>query len=243
MKIWTKLRERLRAYDDAHNFTCDICGREVFGGERVCEGCFRALEWNDKTVCPFCGRRVKEPGACLDCKEKPLSVRKARSVCVHEGEAARLVVRFKRGAKYLYRTLAELSVPLADREFPEVDMLVGVPMSEKAQKKRGYNQSALFAERLAELLQKTYAQPVSKPRETASQKFLGRREREKNLEGCFHVDDRKAVKGKKILIVDDTLTTGATVSELASALKRAGAADVTALTFTSVEKKHPFGVK
>ncbi len=243
MNIFRWLREKFKQYDDGHNFTCDICGREVFFGERVCAVCDGALSWNDKTICPFCGRKVGESGACLDCKQKPLGVVRARSVCVHEGEAARLVVRFKRGERYLYRTLAELSYPLARREFSEVDMIVGVPMTERARKKRGYNQSELYAARLAELLQKQAFSPVEKRRETGVQKFLGRADREKNLEGCFHVKDRKSVKGKRILIVDDTLTTGATVSELARVLKRAGAAETYALTFTSVRNKYPFGKK
>ena len=77
--------------------------------------------------------------------------------------------------------------------------------------------------------------------EGEGQKLLGVRERAKNLEGCFFVTDRKAVKGKRILLVDDTLTTGATLSELAGRLKRAGASKVYALTFTGVENKFPFG--
>lgn len=242
MNLLSAIRGRVKGYDDAHNFTCDVCGREVFAGERVCQPCRGALPWNDGVICPYCGRRQKEEGTCLLCKEKPLGPVKARSVFVHEGEAARLVVRFKRGEKYLYRTLAELSLPLFLREFSEVEAIMGVPMSERALKKRGYNQSELFAERLAELAKKPWFAPAVKRKETGAQKFLGRREREKNLEGCFHIKERKAVRGKKILIVDDTMTTGATVSELTGALKRAGAAEVYALTFTSVEDKHPFGL-
>ena len=83
--------------------------------------------------------------------------------------------------------------------------------------------------------------PAEKTRETEGQKFLGRKEREENLKGCFHVRDRKSVRGKRVLIVDDTLTTGATANELAGALLRAGAAEVGLITVTSVAKKFPFG--
>ncbi len=242
MKGLAFLRGILDRYDDAHNFTCDVCGREVFAGERVCAPCMRRLPWNDGTVCPFCGRRVKEPGTCLECKQKPLGVEKARSAFVHEGEAARLVVRFKRGARYLYRTMSALSVPILQREFAEAEAVTFVPMTPKAEKKRGYNQSRLLAEELARRSGKQFLDCAIKQRETAAQKFLGRLEREKNLERCFHITARKEVKGKRILIVDDTLTTGATVSELADALKRAGADTVYAFTFTSVENKHPFGL-
>ncbi len=237
MKLFDLLRKKIGAYDDATNFTCDICGREVFDGARVCAPCRAALPWNDSLICPFCGRRVKAEGTCIECKSRPLGVAYARSSFLHEKEASRLVVRYKRGEKYLFRTLSELALPLVEREFMAADTVVPIPMSEKGLKKRGYNQSELLAERLALLTGKKLVCAVVKRKETAAQKFLSRAERERNLEDSFHVALRKEVKGKKILIVDDTLTTGATVSSVANLLRRAGAAEVYAYTFTSVELK------
>ncbi len=241
MNFFRKLRETIKKYDDGHNFTCDVCGREVFQNERVCAPCKNVLPWNNVHVCPLCGRKVGEEGICLECKQKPVGVDMARSVFVHEGEAARLVVRFKKGKKYLYRALAELMLPLLQKEFSSVDALTFVPMTERAEKKRGYNQSRLLAEELAARCEKPVLNCVEKRKESKPQKSLGRTEREKNLEGCFHVTDRKAVKGKCILIIDDTFTTGSTVSVLSDALKRAGATGVYALTATSVRYKYPFG--
>jgi competence protein ComFC len=151
------------------------------------------------------------------------------------------VVRFKRGKKYLYRACAELSLPLLKEEFPEIDALTYVPMTAKAEKQRGYNQSRLLAEELSSRSGKSFVDAVEKRKDTAAQKTLGRKEREENLKGCFHVTDRGAVKGKRLLIIDDTLTTGATATELADCLRRAGAKSVCLLTITSVPKKNPFG--
>lgn len=239
MNLFHFLAEKIKKYDDTHNFTCDLCGREVFGGERVCEPCRKTLPWNDKNICPLCGRKVGEPGICLECKKKRLTVDKARSPLLHEGEAARIVLRAKK-QKYFYRTEAELMLPLLD-EFG-ADALVFVPMTEKAFKKRRYNQSRLVAEELSRQSGIPVLDAVKKIHETGAQKSLGRAEREKNLEGCFHVFDRKGVKNKHLLIIDDTLTTGSTVSELATVLKRAGAKEVCALTLTSVYDKNPFGI-
>ena len=241
MKVFAAIRARIKKYDDTHNFTCDVCGGEVFGGERICLRCNKTLPWNLSNICPFCGRRVKEEGTCMECKDKPLAVRRARSCFTHEGEAARLVSRFKKGEKYLYRTLAEVAKPLLEREFPEDAALTFVPMTERAEKQRGYNQSRLLAQDLADLSGRELLNAASKQKETPAQKSLGRRDREKNLEGAFHVFDRKAVKGKSIIIIDDTLTTGATSSELASVLLRAGAKDTYLLTITSVEDKGAVG--
>lgn len=242
MKFFKKLSACVAEYDEKQNFTCDVCGREVFGGERICAKCAALLPRNNGAVCPFCGRKVKEEGVCLECKEKPLSTEKARSVFTHEGEAAALVLRFKNGKKYLFRTLCDVLLPVYEREFADADGFVCVPMTEKAMKKRGYNQSRLLAEELARRTGKPFFDVSVKIRESAPQKSLGRREREKNLEGCFRVQDRAAIKGKTLVLVDDTLTTGATSSELADCLLRAGAKKVFLLTVTSAEKKDPFGI-
>lgn len=237
-----KFRRAAERYEEEHNFTCDICGREVFANERVCGICMGSLPWNNGVVCPLCGRKEGEAGVCLDCKERPLTVSKARSAFVHEGEAARLVVRYKRGEKYLFRTVCDLLFPLLGKEFPEADALTFVPMTQKAEKARGYNQSRLLAVELSGRSGIELLAPAEKRRETEAQKFLGRKERAENLLGCFHVSDKKAVKGRRILIIDDTLTTGATASELATALLRAGAARADLLTVTSVPRKDPFGI-
>lgn len=233
------LLERIRA---PHNFTCDVCGCEVFAGERVCARCERALPFNDHNVCPLCGRRVGEAGVCLECKRMPPGVAKARSVFLHEGEAARLVVRFKRGERYLAEALSGYMLPLLQREFADAVALTYVPMTPRAERRRGYNQSRVLAEALAARTGLPCISVAEKRRETASQKTLSRRLREENLAGCFRVTDRAAVAGKRLLIVDDTYTTGATVGELAHALRRAGAAEVFAITATSVEDKFPFGI-
>ncbi len=242
MKLFDFFKKKLKKYDDEVNFTCDICGREVFDGARVCHPCLKLLPWNDKNICPFCGRKVLEEGVCLECKQQPLKVKKARSALLYEGDAARLVLRFKTGEKFLFRTFAELSMSAIEREFPMCNAVTFIPMTRKAERKRGYNQSRLFAEEIAARTGKELLSVAEKRRETGAQKFLGRTEREKNLEGAFHITERKAVKDKSILIVDDTLTTGATVSELADALLRAKAKEVYAFTLTSAVNKHPFGL-
>ena len=241
MKLIQFIKDKISRYDDAHNFTCDNCGGEVFDGRRLCETCQEEMPYNNGSVCPFCGRRVREEGTCLDCKQKPLGVEKARSLFVYEGDAIRLVRFFKSGRKYLFRTFVEGMLPIVEKEFAEADCVTYVPMTKKAQKKRGYNQSRLLAEGLARATGKPLLDVAEKKRETADQRELTRAEREENMQNVFSVTDKAQVKDKKILIADDTLTTGATASALAEALKKAGAAAVYLITAASVEKKAPFG--
>lgn len=239
-EFFARMTERLNAYDASHNFTCDLCGREVFENERLCNACRTALPKID-LCCPFCGRRVREEGVCLECKKQPLAALKARSCFTHEGGAAALVLRFKKGEKYLVHTLAEEMAPLLEREFPDCDALTFVPMTKKAERARGYNQSRLLAEELSRRTGRELLDVAEKRKETKAQKTLGRAAREENLKGAFHLARRKAVRGRRILLVDDTMTTGATAGELASLLTRAGAERVCLLTFTSVEDRtlHP----
>ena len=241
IKFFSKIADWLRRYDDAHNFTCDICGREVFGGERVCAACAGALPFKRGHICPFCGRRVSEPGVCIECKDHRPAVGRARSCFVHEGDAAALVLRFKRGERYLVHALAEDLAPLLEREFSDCDALTFVPMTKRAERARGYNQSKLLAAELSRRTGRELLDVAEKRRETKAQKTLGRAAREANLKGAFHLVHRREVKGRRILIVDDTMTTGATAGELASLFYRAGAGWVGLITFTSVEDRtlHP----
>ena len=237
------IKEKITHYDDTHNFTCDNCEREVFDGRRLCDTCRAELPYNNGHVCPLCGRRIREPGVCLDCKQKPLALEKARSLFLYEGEAAGLIRAFKSGKKYLYRTFTEEMLPIVEKEFREADAVTFVPMTKRAQRRRGYNQSRLLAEGLSKATGKELIVAVEKTRENADQRALTRQEREENMKNVFKVSDKSAVKGRRILIADDTLTTGATASELALVLKKAGAGAVYLITVASVEKQAPFGYR
>lgn len=233
---FTRFRESVRAFCARRrlpNFTCDVCGAEVFGGERICRRCLQTLPVCGELRCAKCGRASGD-ALCSDCREMFPDFDRARSAFRHCGDAAKLVVRFKRGEKYLYEALAGQLLPLL-AEFSDIDFLTHIPMTERAVRKRGYNQSRLIAEELSRLSGIPAASPIEKIRETDSQKFLNRRDRAVNLKGCFRVKNREEVKDKRILILDDTMTTGATLSEAARCLKRAGAAAVFALTVTAVE--------
>lgn len=216
--------------------TCAACGAELYGGSRFCPHCLQTLPFNGGNICAKCGRAAAEAvPACLECKADMPAFRAARSAFRYEGEIVRLVKRFKTGGRHLAGAFAEAMLPLFSREFADTDFLACVPMTEKAVKKRGYNQSALLA---AELSARTgvpfEAELLVKTRETEAQKTLSRRERAENLGGSFRVHERAKCRGKKILLVDDVMTTGATANALAAALLRAGARSVYLLTAASV---------
>ena len=110
-------------------------------------------------------------------------------------------------------------------------------MSEKSELKRGFNQAYLLAKELAKLTDNRLIAPLIKHKDTPQQESLNKKARQENLLKCFKVIDAKAVKNKRILIVDDVLTTGATAHALAEKLKDKGAKSVYLLTVASVVKR------
>lgn len=227
-------RTRDKALKEAfpQGYTCEICGVEVFG-TRLCRKCMDGVEFISVS-CPVCGRKTKTESLCLECKAKAPKFDRAVSVFVYRDGAALLVKKFKSGKAYLKDYFAEL---LAERcvKFKGAEAVCFVPMTDKAKKKRGYNQSELLAKELAVKLElPVLDDAVIKIKDSAEQKSLTHSEREKNLLGCFKADG-KLVKGKKLILVDDVMTTGATADAVAAALKKRGAEKVFFAAVASVE--------
>ncbi|MGN1234714.1 MAG: ComF family protein [Christensenellaceae bacterium] len=218
----------LRSYEE--NFTCEVCGREVFHDEYYCETCRSALEWVGKRYCPVCGRRTGSEGLCLECSARRPIYDKGRSPFLYEGTIRIEMLRFKAGDAYLSVAFAREMLACLS-EFERIDCLLPVPMTKKRERLRGYNQAKL----LADYLSKKSGIPsadgvVIRVKEGDQQKYGTHRERRENVSGIFRVHDRVFCRGKHILIVDDIVTTGATADELARILLAAGAKEVNLLT-------------
>lgn len=216
-------------------FTCDACGVETFG-TNLCPSCLNDTTFNDKLSCPICGRKTARQEMCIECKAKPPLFDCAVSPLIYEGTAVRLIRKFKNGDAYLKDYFADLIVQKID-DFPKIDYITFVPMTKKAQRKRGYNQSKLLAESISTRLNIPVADAVEKIKDTSEQKSLSGKERAKNLEGSFREKNGKPLLDKNILLVDDILTTGATANAICLKLLRAGAKKVFLATVASVEYK------
>ena len=217
------------------NFTCDLCGKETFDDTNLCPDCRKKVTFNDGATCPVCGRKTATNKLCIECKAHAPVFDRAVSAMVYAEGGMGLVLKFKRGAAYMKDGFADMLEPKC-RLFEDVDGVCFIPMTARAERKRGYNQARLLAQELAERLNLPLLPVLIKTKDTKEQKSLTRRERENNLKGCFAAR-KSQVEGRKFLVVDDVMTTGATADEAAATLKKKGAKAVYFAFIASVEYK------
>jgi ComF family protein len=155
----------------------------------------------------------------------------------YEGTLRELIHLFKYGRmKPLARTLGANLVSALPRD-QRFDVVVPMPLHWRRQWQRGFNQAELLARRTA----RSYGIPVSNAvrriRSTAAQAGLSNAQRRENVAGAFQLRNRRAIEGRRVLLIDDVMTTGATASACALALKRGGAAAVTLLALARVDRR------
>lgn len=253
---WLKrLKKRIRTFANARGFTCDACGKELFDYpvHRLCDACEQSLRFNKERTCGKCGRKTLAEGVCLSCKTLAPRFDKGMSPFVYRGESASFVNRIKTSNPTLALYFAERMADCLIERCEELQgflgegegdlLLIPVPMTKARLRERGYNQAALLAERVFEVLQeKGYRvclreDILIKRRDTAQQKHMGFTARAENVAGAYHVADRVACRGQIIVLIDDILTTGATGSECASRLLSAGARQVFFLVGASLPEQ------
>lgn len=159
----------------------------------------------------------------------------AWSAGAYEGNLQKLIHLFKYSGIYtLARPLGARLVDAFPRSQP-IDAITAVPMHWWREWNRGYNQAELLAKEVAHHTGLPFVQPLRRARWSAPQAGLSDHDRRLNLRGAFAV--KKPLAGLRLLLVDDVLTTGATVSACSAALKRAGAARVSVLTLARADRR------
>jgi len=211
---------------------CPACGHSAdsIAAFPICSACMAGVSGYQGPCCNMCARPFasRYSMTCGDCLSDPPPFERAMSFSLYEGtlmEAIHLM-KFK-GARQIAR---QLSGMLSGLDLPPgADAIVPVPMTRAGLIKRGFNQSALVAAEQS----RSRGIPLRldllyKVKETPPQLGLTKKARQKNLRGAFRADH--AVKGMHVIVLDDVITTGATMRECARALKKAGASEVTALS-------------
>lgn len=219
------------------NLTCNFCRKEIFNGEYFCDDCKKELEnLKGGAYCLTCGRRTTIPTVrCFSCKEN-WQVDMARSVFSYDGIIKNLISAFKYNEnRYLANVFAPFLEKLYVSEKFDADAITFVPMSEERLFERGFNQSKELCEVLSKRLDIELIAPLFKKNEVKKQVGLTAKDRAMNIVSSFGYLDKKVIKDRKILLVDDVLTTGATSGEIAKMLKKQGATKVSLMTIASVK--------
>lgn len=218
---------------------CIACGKEVFDGNCFCDKCQKSLPLNDGAICDHCGRKLPIYSPyCQTCKGTLTAVDKARSVFYYAPPINQLIKKAKYyGGRYILNEFVNYLALVYLKNYFNADYICAVPMTKKRRRNRGYNQSEILAKGLCEKVNVSYFSGIIKSKETVRQAKLNRTDRIKNLTGTFKVVDKKTIRDKSVLIVDDVSTTGATGEAMATALKKAGAREVYLLTVASVSGK------
>ncbi len=227
------------AVDAVYPPVCNGCGRMVGQHRGVCPACWATLRLIERPYCEVLGLPFSHDlGAGIlsaDAIANPPVFDRLRSVAIHDGIARSLV----HGLKYRDRTdlaimMAGWMVRASDGTVEACDAIIPVPLHAYRLWGRRFNQSAELARAIARLSGRPYlATALIRTKRTAQQVGLGAAAREDNVRGAFAVTEagKTALFGKRVVLVDDVYTTGATVSAATRALKKAGARDVTVLTF------------
>jgi ComF family protein len=202
---------------------CVLCG-EMAENATLCSACDRALPRLPPERCARCAVPLPAGDICGTCIRTPPVYDGVSAVYTYDFPVDALIHAYKYGGRL---TLAPLFAAALAPVAPEVDAIVPMPLSMQRLRERGFNQAAELARAVGAVTHTpVLARACRKPRETPPQAALPWAARAKNVRGAFVCD--ADVTGRRIAIIDDVMTTGATVNELARVLKRAGAAEVTA---------------
>lgn len=217
---------------------CVICGNGVgAGGQTLCWDCRVRLQWVTPPFCRCCGDPAEGVAThayeCGFCQRMPPAFDRARSVLRYTGVCVTLIRKFKYANACW--TAAEMTQWLetgARLHFPvtHLDGVMAVPLAARKQRERTYNQAQLLARGLARRLRIPYSDGLSRCRDTMTQTRLNMAARRRNVRGAFRVRIPEWVMGRRILVVDDVMTTGATLNECARVLREADATGVYALS-------------
>lgn len=217
---------------------CEGCDASVGPAQYLCAECQARAP---RIVAPFCEKcaepfpgAITGPFACANCANQTLHFDAAVAGYRARGVVRRLIHEFKYHQRiYLRHVIGDwLAAVLNDpRMNPgQFDVIVPVPLHPAKQRERGFNQAALLARSFSARTGLPINPALERVRFTQTQTAFDRAERMENLHNAFRLRRRRDVRGSRVLLVDDVLTTGSTLSECARVLKRAGASSVYAAT-------------
>lgn len=231
-----------RAKDIIYPPACLVCRESIDGAGQLCTECWRKVHFLDGPACSRCGIPfefdIGEGSVCAGCLAAPPIYACARSVFLYDEASKALVLSLKHADRIeLAPTLAGWMVRSGREILRHGDVLVPVPLHWQRRISRRFNQSAELTRWIATISEKPMSLlALERHKAGPSQGTLRRKARQRNVAGVFRIRESLAheVEGKRAILVDDVMTTGATANACARAILNAGAAKVDVLTLARV---------
>ncbi len=229
---------------------CASCHQPSNHPMPLCHQCWGKLDFEIPLyLCAECGFPLSmnddenhHDNICLCCMTKKLSLDGTYATLAYDDMSKPLIMKFKYHDALYLRELLSYLLALSINRLPEFELIIPVPLHPLRLWSRRYNQAGLLAFSLAKLLdsQQVLTGVLKRTRYRAKQSG-NPKERYHNLKNTFHIDDDKVplIKGKDILLLDDVLTTGATMEHCAALLKAKGAGKIYGLAIARVARPRP----
>ncbi|MBQ8177602.1 MAG: ComF family protein [Clostridia bacterium] len=239
-KAYTWLKDKWQHFKHAmypEAYVCHCCGTEIGDDDRedsLCPKCRERLPYRHEQTCPICGCYTHTLSPCKRCQIAMPPYKQALAPFDYTGAIRRMIINYKdNGSPWLAPYIAKYLITYAKAMELTADYLVYVPSSDKAIKTRGFEHNKKVATLICTALDMPLTEPLHRVYQKKDQSNLTYEERYQNVQGSFILRedyDRSLLIGKKILLIDDVMTTGATVTTCAQILKNNGAQEIIILT-------------
>jgi len=204
--------------------SCLLCGG-ASGAHPLCTGCLADLPWHTQPHCPQCATPTSAAQLCGACLQHPPAFDRTRAALVYAFPLDQLIPRLKYRGRLAIAPALGGCLAQAVEHAPRPDCLIAMPLHAKRIRERGFNHATEIARTVASQLGLPLdLDSCQRVRDTPPQMGLKHDARRRNVRGAFTCSG--TVQGQRIAIVDDVMTTGTSLDELAKTLKQAGAAEV-----------------
>ena len=242
MNLFRKIKNLFLMVEDSlsKEHSCICCGIEILDGSefQLCEKCLNNMQKIKEPFCSKCGETLENDNLnCSFCKSFNYAFNSNRSIFYYDDTSSKIVKGLKYNQrKYYAKHIAKLMSE--DKSiFEKIDLITFVPISTKRKRVRGFNQAEEIAKEISKQVGIEVIELLEKVKDNKTQAGLSQKERLENLKGTFKIKDgtEDKISGKNILIIDDVFTTGATLNECSSVLKKAKPKLVKTLTLAKTK--------
>ena len=204
--------------------TCLLCGAAA-AARPLCSACLDDLPWHSQPQCPQCATPTPAGRVCGACLKHPPAFDRTHAALAYAFPLDRMIPRLKYNGQLAIAPALGECMAHAVEHTPRPDRLIAMPLHAKRIRERGFNHATEIAREVAKRLGLPLdTASCQRIRDTPPQMGLKHDARRRNVRGAFACSDD--VQGQRIVLIDDVMTTGTSLDELAATLKRAGAAEV-----------------